>query len=523
MIRRPLAAALERLDGWVDRLYGWKWNPLYQSGALAVAFLAVLLVTGLYLILFYRIGAPHESVARIDGQVLGGRWVRSLHRYAADATLVAVALHALRMFCQRRAWGPRALAWLSGVLLVFLILVCGWTGYVMVWDSHGQLLAMQGARLLDGLPIFSEPVSRTFSGDAPLPGAFFFMNLFLHIALPVGMVVFLWVHVARIARPTMLPPRPLLRTSVGLLVAAAVLAPASLGPAGDPLQLPADVSLDAFYTFWLPLLARSPAGVAWAVAATGALALLAAPALTRPPKDRRPPPSTVSPRLCTACEQCYVDCPYDAIRMVDRSDDRPGQVALVDPSACVSCGICAGSCAPMGVGPPGRTGRDQLARVREFAAAEPLGRRGVVLVACGRSAGAAPGATDSLSRFSVSCVGNLHTSVVEYLVRSGARGVLVVACPPRDCSGREGPKWLGERLFRGREAELKERVDRRRVRVAHASRRDRWALARALEAFERDLDRLDDPAGERDVEVDVECEVSAPESDRPQAAAARRA
>ena len=37
-------------------------------------------------------------------------------------------------------------------------------------------------------------------------------------------------------------------------------------------------------------------------------------------------------------------------------------VARVDPQLCVSCGICAGSCAPMGVGPRGRIwiARDQL-------------------------------------------------------------------------------------------------------------------------------------------------------------------
>jgi len=190
MLKQALGHVLKRLDGWADRLYGWKWNPLYQSGALVIVCLAVLLVTGLYLIFFYRIGAPYESMVRIDAQAWGGRWVRSLHRYAADASVVAAVIHALRMFCQGRSWGPRALAWISGVFLVFLLYVCGWTGYVMVWDGHAQLLATEGARLLDALPLFSEPISRTFGGQDPLPSAFFFMNLFLHIAVPVGIVRF---------------------------------------------------------------------------------------------------------------------------------------------------------------------------------------------------------------------------------------------------------------------------------------------------------------------------------------------
>jgi len=507
MLKRILGRALTRLDGWADRLYGWRWNPLYQSGSLVIVCLAVLLVTGLYLIFLYRIGSPYESMVRIDGQLWGGRWIRSLHRYAADASVVAVVVHALRMFCQGRTWGPRALAWISGVFLVFLLYICGWTGYVMVWDTHGQLLATEGARLLDALPLFSEPVSRTFAGDSPLPSAFFFMNLFLHIAIPVGLVICLWLHVSRVARPVLLPPRPLLWTSVGLLTAAAILLPVPLGPAADLLRIPGDVALDIFYSFWLPAAASASPAVVWVAGGAVAIALVSVPFLTRPREARRPPPSFVSPRLCTWCEQCYLDCPYDAIRMVERTDGREGLVAQVNPGSCVSCGICAGSCAPMGVGPPGRTGRDQLAQVREFVAQQSFGEGEVVLVACGRSAAGASQAGNGAPRFPVSCAGNLHSSVVEYLVRAGAGGVLVVACPPRDCWGREGPKWLVERLFNERGAELKARVDRMRVRVAYASFHDRHALETALADFARALARLDSPAAEAGIELDTECEL----------------
>ena len=507
MLKRLLGRVLSRTDGWVDRLYGSKWNPLYQSGALVVLCLAVMLVTGIYLLLFYRIGAPYESIVRIDGQPWGGRWIRSLHRYAADAAVVAVFVHALRMFCQGRSWGPRALAWISGVFLVFLLYVCGLTGYVMVWDTHGQLLAAEGARLLDALPLFSEPISRTFSGADALPSAFFFMNLFLHIAVPVGIVIFLWLHVSRVTRPVLLPPRPLLYATVGLLTAAALVVPAALGPAADLLRLPGEVTLDVYYTFWLPWVRSASPGVVWLAAGLAGTVLLAVPLLARPRADRRPAPSFASTRLCTGCEQCYTDCPYDAIRMVDRDDGREGTVALVNPAACVSCGICAGSCAPMGVGPPDRTGRDQLSRVKEFVRQHPDAGNDIVLVACGRSAAGARAGNDA-RRFPVSCAGNLHSSVVEYLVRSGARGVLVVACPTRDCWGREGPKWLVERLFHEREAELKARVDRRRVRVAHASAFDRWSLQTAMDDFARELARLDAAVGDDVVEVDTECELA---------------
>jgi len=166
--RRLLAAA----DALVNRLYGSSLNPLYQSGTIAVALLLVLLATGLWLVFFYRIGAPWASVGRITADPWIGRWMRGVHRYASDAAVVAILVHATRIIVQRRTWGPHVLAWVSGLVLLGLLLLCGITGFVLVWDTFGRALAVEGARILDALPILSEPVSRTFVGERPVPGTF---------------------------------------------------------------------------------------------------------------------------------------------------------------------------------------------------------------------------------------------------------------------------------------------------------------------------------------------------------------
>ncbi|MGD2135423.1 MAG: cytochrome b N-terminal domain-containing protein, partial [Gemmatimonadales bacterium] len=265
----------------MNRLYGWRFNPLYHSGALTVALFLVVLATGLYLIFFYRIGTPYASVQRITEQPWLGRWIRSLHRYASDAAVVAVLLHMFRVFAQGRSWGPRALAWISGLVLLFVTFLCGWTGYVMVWDVQGIELARAGARLLDALPIFSEPISRTFVGDRDIPSAFFFINLFLHVALPVGIGVVLWVHVARVARPALLPPSRLAWLAIAALTVLAVVWPAPMAPAADLFLLPQPAPYDVFYSFWLPLLDPLGAGGMWAlVLGVGGL-LAAVPWLVR--------------------------------------------------------------------------------------------------------------------------------------------------------------------------------------------------------------------------------------------------
>jgi ferredoxin len=279
------------------------------------------------------------------------------------------------------------------------------------------------------------------------------------------MGVLIWLHVSRVARPTMLPPRLLGIAIVAGLAVVAMLFPLGFGPAADPWQLPTSTSINLPSAWWLPITEQLPPVAAWMAPVVLVGLMLLVPALSRRPRVGRFAPSVVDPRLCTGCNQCPQDCPWDAITMVARDDDRPTLVALVDPTRCVSCGVCAGSCAPMGVGPPDRTGRAQLARVREL---DQHTIAGIVVICCGetpvaqREALVARGAV----LHPVSCVGNLHSSVVEMLLRAGADGVLVAGCAPRDCVGREGPKWMEQRLYHDREAELQVRVDRRRVGTA---------------------------------------------------------
>jgi ferredoxin/coenzyme F420-reducing hydrogenase delta subunit len=499
---------LTAADAVCNRLYGQRFNPLYQSGTIVVSLYLVLLVTGLWLILFYRIGAPWESVSRLTADLWLGNWVRGLHRYASDLAIVATAAHAFRMFAQGRSWGARALAWVTGGLLLLLLFFCGWTGYVMVWDTFGQLLAREGARMLDTLPLLSEPTSRAFTGEQSLPTAFFFLNLFAHIGIPLAMGVLFLLHVKRLARPLLLPSRMLMWVVIGALTATAIVWPLVMAPKADPLVLPQRVPADLFFAFWIPVTRNVSGSAALVLAAGVTLGLLTIPWLVTRRGPAAPPRSTVDEDICVGCLQCSFDCPYGAITMVERTSRRSGLVARVDPALCVSCGICAGSCPPMGVGPLGRTGRDQLAAVRDFLGESARRPGEIVAVSCDHGAGAltADVAAAGGVPYAVDCAGNLHTSVIELLLRGGAGGVLVLACPPRDCRNREGARWLTERVYSAREAELQPRVDRNRVEVAHVSAGERTRAIEVVQRFGARIAALRTPAIDTSAEPDVECE-----------------
>ncbi|MBL8961337.1 MAG: hydrogenase iron-sulfur subunit, partial [Gemmatimonadetes bacterium] len=108
--------------------------------------------------------------------------------------------------------------------------------------------------------------------------------------------------------------------------------------------------------------------------------------------------------------------------------------------------------------------------------------------------------------YPVPCTGNVHSSVVELALRGGAAGVITFSCPPRDCRGREGPKWLEQRLFHDREAELQARVDKRRVAAATMAIGDLPGTLAAFAEFQRRVAALEPPGVNASDDVEVICE-----------------
>jgi ferredoxin len=469
---RWLATGLGGLDRIFDRLYGSRYNPLYRTGTLAALLLTLALVSGTYLLFVYEIGRPYESMRAIQDDVLLGRWMRALHRYASDGAVVAVLLHVVRMLVQGKTWGARVLAWVTGIVLTGMMLLSAFTGFVLVWDAFGQRVAMIGARMLRVIPIFVEPPDRAFVGDRPVPAQFFFMNLFLHVAVPLGMIGFLWLHTSRLARAAWFPESRVLWTTVAAFVVLAIAWPAPLAGPADLLALPGRTPTDWFYGFWLTLADGWPAlGVA--VTAVAATFMLAMPWMLRPRAAARRAPAAADPDRCEGCRQCFVDCPYDAITMVEgkRPETFPLRADVV-ADLCVGCGLCIGSCASLAIGPGGHTASQQLAVARQVVADLPDAASRTVVLACRNNGDmtarlrAWAGAPARLACLDVDCAGSVHPGTLSYLASRVDR-VLVLACPPQNCLYREGAALGDARVLSDRRPAVPGRLQGQHVEIVH--------------------------------------------------------
>ncbi|MEL6981066.1 MAG: hypothetical protein AAFO29_01445, partial [Actinomycetota bacterium] len=100
-----LAGALRAADHatlWVERpirrLAGSaRLNPLPHAGTISVFLLGVVVVSGLYITLFFEFGheASYRSVASMEDHAIQ-RMVRALHRYASAVLVVTTVIHGWR-------------------------------------------------------------------------------------------------------------------------------------------------------------------------------------------------------------------------------------------------------------------------------------------------------------------------------------------------------------------------------------------------------------------------------------------
>lgn len=224
-----------RLDGWFERWLPAGANPLTQTGRAANLALIVAVASGVLMLFWYQpsVQFAYPSLEGIRGRTLGG-WVRAVHRYSSDLTMLLLAIHALRVFVARKFTGPRRLTWVSGVVLLALVWFIGWTGYWLVWDQPAQQIALGSMRFLDVLPIFGEPMSRQFVADRLVPSLLFFVVFFLHMLLPLAVAAGLVVHLSRLNRVRLLPDR---RLSLALVAGLALAALAVPAPLDDPARM----------------------------------------------------------------------------------------------------------------------------------------------------------------------------------------------------------------------------------------------------------------------------------------------
>jgi ferredoxin len=495
VVRGALRHGFEWVERPFDRLFGPALNPVAQLGALGFFFFWIVAVSGIYLFIFFDTGierayASVEHLSRYHWFHAGV--MRSLHRYASDLMVVMVVVHLLREFAYDQYRGVRWFSWVTGLPIIWLLYASGITGYWLVWDKLAQYVAITTSELLDRLPIFGEPIARNFISTGTLTSRFFTLMVFMHVAVPLFLLFIMWVHILRISRPKVNPPRMLAAMSLVALIGVALWKPALSQGHVDLAKAPVEIGLDWFYLPLYPLADIWGKGGVWIFLGAFSVMIGLMPWL---PPLRRAKAAEVDLAYCNGCGRCVEDCPYEAIRMVPRTDALPFPTqAQVNPSLCVSCGICVGACpssTPFRRSDELRTGIDlpdyRLRELRERVVASTAALTDaprVLVLACERGAGAQRGSGAVV----MPCVAMAPPSLVDFVLsRNLADGVVIAGCAESACYNRLGIAWVEQRIAGRRDPYLRARVPRERLATVWASALEKKRLEREITAFRRRL------------------------------------
>ncbi len=501
-VRSSAQTLFETIENFLDASFGGADNPLRHLGALGLYFLWILVATGLYLytVLDTSIEGVYSSIGYLSQEqwYLGGI-LRSLHRYASDGFVLVMMLHLVREWAYGRYYGFRLYSWITGVPLIWFAYISGIGGYWIVWDRLAQFSAIATTELLDWLPFFNEPTARNFLAPDSINDRFFTVLIFIHIIVPLMLVLGLWAHVNRISRVDYLPSRRVMLATMISFLALALIRPALSEAPANLSVVATNVPLDWFILFIHPLTDLTSPGAVWALIFGTTILLFALPFLPHP---KAQPVALVDAPNCNGCSRCHADCPYEAVTMAVHPDKPGHKIAVVDADLCAGCGICAGSCPSStpfrsqeqlvtGIDMPQQPVdavrqqiEDQLAKLRTQAD----GTAKLVIFGCDKGADARALATADTAVISLLCTGMLPPSFIEYALRSGADGIMVTGCREGGCDFRLGMQWMQERLAHQREPHLRTLVPEDRLRVVFASRTEGNALAVAVKEFRTQLE-----------------------------------
>ncbi len=318
----PLHAARD----WLDERLGWetliaplrkKTVPLhrlsywYFLGGITLFLFVIQVITGILLLLYYRPGANEafESVQYIMTRVQFGWLIRSIHSWSANLMIFTAFAHMFSVLFLKSYRKPRELTWVSGVILLFLVMGFGFSGYLLPWNTLAFFATKVGTEITGQVPLVGRPLMIFLRGGQEVTGATLTRFFGFHVAILPGLTTLLiLVHLLLVQRLGMsVPPKLaaqwradpsqrremkffpnfMLRelmawyVALGALGALAAIFPWNLGIKADPfVSAPAGIKPEWYFLFMFQTLKLIPSKVGFidgevlGVLAFGLIALL---------------------------------------------------------------------------------------------------------------------------------------------------------------------------------------------------------------------------------------------------------
>jgi ubiquinol-cytochrome c reductase cytochrome b/c1 subunit len=189
-------------------------NYWWTFGGILTVMLAVQIVTGIVLAMHYTPHVDHafNSVETIMRDVNYGWLLRYVHSNGASMFFLAAYIHMFRGMYYGSYKEPREVLWILGVILLLLMIMTGFMGYVLPWGQMSFWAATVITNLFSAIPGVGESIVTWlwggYSVGNPTLNRFYSLHYLLPFVIAGVVVLHVWaLHVVGQNNPTGIEPQ----------------------------------------------------------------------------------------------------------------------------------------------------------------------------------------------------------------------------------------------------------------------------------------------------------------------------
>jgi quinol-cytochrome oxidoreductase complex cytochrome b subunit len=181
----------------------------YYFGGVSLFLFIIQVVTGILLLLYYKGGEAlaFESIQFIMSKVQFGWLIRSIHSWTANLFILTAMIHMFSVYFGKAYRKPREITWVTGMIMFFLALGFGFSGYLLPWNELAFFATKVGTDIAGAVPVVGKPIMEFLRGGEDVTGATLSRFFGFHVAvLPGIFTVLLGIHLILVQRQGMSEP-----------------------------------------------------------------------------------------------------------------------------------------------------------------------------------------------------------------------------------------------------------------------------------------------------------------------------
>ena len=174
-----------------------KYTRTFGLGGLAALLFVILLITGMLLRFAYvpSVKGAYDSIIDLQNNIPFGQLLRNIHYWSGMGLVLVSFLHLIRVFYSQSIYHERRKNWIYGLLLMFLVVLSNFTGYLLPWDQLAYWAVTIMTNMLNYIPFIGDALANIVRGGDEVTETTLLRFYHFHTGLlPLIMAFLMSVH-----------------------------------------------------------------------------------------------------------------------------------------------------------------------------------------------------------------------------------------------------------------------------------------------------------------------------------------